>query len=207
MVTESQEQTTSVVVVEEEKKETKSKMKEVKYQKEDLMSFHELFLSRPIVKACSKLHYDHPTSIQRRSVLHILDGKDVMINAVTGSGKTAAYLLPVLEKLHRNNLSGGAKYTTTNTKVLIVHPTRELAAQCASMFEHLSTFIQPPIECAVYIGGSTIKNTNPDVIIATPGRIIDVLMNSKNVHLEGLEMLILDEADKLLEMGFKESVH
>jgi len=69
-----------------------------KYEKEDLISFHELFLSKPLVKACNSLEYDHPTRIQRSVIPLILEGKDVLANAVTGSGKTASYLLPILEK-------------------------------------------------------------------------------------------------------------
>jgi superfamily II DNA/RNA helicase len=72
--------------------------KKFKYDKEDLISFHELFLSKPLVKACTSLEYDHPTRIQRSVIPQVLAGKDILANAVTGSGKTAAYLLPILEK-------------------------------------------------------------------------------------------------------------
>lgn len=79
--------------------EATEKKEKFKYDKEDLISFHELFLSKPLVKACTALEYDHPTRIQRSVVPQVLDGKDILANAVTGSGKTAAYLLPILEKL------------------------------------------------------------------------------------------------------------
>ncbi len=81
-----------------ESKDPVEPVKKQKYEKEDLISFHELFLSKPLVKACNSLEYDHPTRIQRSVIPNILEGKDVLANAVTGSGKTASYLLPILEK-------------------------------------------------------------------------------------------------------------
>ena len=186
-----------------------------KYLKEDLISFYELFISKPLVKACTALEYDHPTSIQRRVIPHILNGKDVLVNAVTGSGKTASYLLPILEKSKVQESRKAKKFRGTSlqeSRVLILHPTRELAAQCASMFDQLTKFVVPKVTHSVIIGGSSTKRqeeellAKPDVIIATPGRLIDILLNSKNIHLGNIETLVLDEADKLLEMGMKEMV-
>jgi ATP-dependent RNA helicase DDX27 len=99
--------------------------------------------------------------------------------------------------------------TIQASKVLILHPSRELAAQCASMLEQLGKFIEPKITHSVIIGGSSMKRqefeliNKPDIIIATPGRLIDILLNSKSIVLNSIEVLVLDEADKLLEMGFR----
>lgn len=186
----------------------------VHYEKEDLISFHDLFLSRPLVKACNNLEFDHPTRIQNQVIPNIIENRDLLVNAVTGSGKTASYLLPVLEKLYRRDLrtSKVSNSKIAKTRVIILHPTRELAAQCSSMLDNLSKYIVPKISYATIIGGSSIKRQEaeladrPDIIIATPGRILDIVMNSKSIYFNNIETVILDEADKLLEMGFTEMI-
>lgn len=186
----------------------------VHYEKDDLLSFHDLLLSRPLVKACNALEYDHPTRIQSQVVPNILENRDLLVNAVTGSGKTASYLLPILEKIHRRDMrtSKVSNSKVAKTRVLILQPTRELAAQCSSMLENLSKFIVPRITYSTVIGGSSLKKQEselidrPDIIIATPGRLLDIIMNSKNIYFNNIEAVILDEADKLLEMGFQEMI-
>lgn len=186
----------------------------VHYEKDDLLSFHDLMLSRPLVKACNVLEYDHPTRIQSQVVPNILENRDLLVNAVTGSGKTASYLLPILEKLHRRDMrtSKVSNSKLPKTRILIMQPTRELAAQCSSMLENLSKFVVPRITYATVIGGSSLKKQEselverPDIIIATPGRLLDIIMNSKNIFFNNIECVILDEADKLLEMGFQEMI-
>jgi ATP-dependent RNA helicase RhlE len=96
------------------------------YDKEDLISFHQLFISKPLVKACQDLDYEHPTVIQRKVIPAILEGNDILAHAVTGSGKTASYLLPILEKYLR--LRASQKATLGKLRYLILQPTRELAA-------------------------------------------------------------------------------
>lgn len=177
------------------------------YDENDLISFHELFLSKPLVKACSKLNYDHPTRVQRKAIPLILEGKDVLVNAVTGSGKTASYLLPVLEKHVRRVKLGLSQ--KAESRVLIMQPTRELAAQCCSMLDELKKFVPHMTYSCVFGGSSLLKQEkelkeNPDIIVATPGRLIDLLLNSKNIYLNTIDTLILDEADKLMEMGFEQ---
>lgn len=186
----------------------------IHYEKDDLISFHDLFLSRPLVKACNSLDYDHPTRIQNQVVPNILENRDLLVNAVTGSGKTASYLLPILEKLHRRDMrtSKVSNVKVGKTRAIVLHPTRELTAQCSSMLESLNKFIMPKISYATIIGGSSIKKQEnelldkPDIIIATPGRFLDIIMNSKNIYFNNIETVILDEADRLLEMGFQEII-
>ena len=186
----------------------------IHYEKDDLISFNDLFLSRPLVKACNSLEYDHPTRIQSQVIPNILENRDLLVNAVTGSGKTASYLLPILEKLHRRDLrtSRVSDGKISKTRVLIFHPTRELAAQCSSMLEYLNKFIFPKITYATIIGGSSQRKQeielldSPDIVIATPGRLLDIIMNSKSIHFNNIEIVVLDEADKLLEMGFQDMI-
>ena len=125
----------------------------IHYEKDDLISFNDLFLSRPLVKAWNSLEYDHPTRIQSQVIPNIIENRDLLVNAVTGSGKTASYLLPILEKLHRRDLrtSKVSDGKISKTRVLIFHPTRELAAQCSSMLEYLNKFIFPKITVIPFV--------------------------------------------------------
>uniref|UniRef100_A0ACD5YJT7 Uncharacterized protein n=1 Tax=Avena sativa TaxID=4498 RepID=A0ACD5YJT7_AVESA len=134
-----------------------------------------------------------------------LTGRDICGSAITGSGKTAAFSLPVLERLLFRPKRVPA------IRVLILTPTRELAAQVHSMIEKLSQFTD--IRCCLIVGGLPTKvqevalRSNPDIVVATPGRIIDHLRNSLSVGLEDLAILILDEADRLLELGFSVEIN
>jgi ATP-dependent RNA helicase DDX27 len=184
----------------------------IKYEKDDLISFHDLFLCRPIIKACNLLEYDHPTRIQSQVIPKIIENHDLLVNAVTGSGKTASYFLPILEKLHRRDMrtSKVSNVKLAKTRVIILLPTRELAAQCSSMLENLGKFVVPKITYCTVIGGSSIRKQEmelmerPDILISTPGRLLDIILNSKNIYFNSVEVVILDEADRLLEMGFQE---
>ena len=168
-------------------------------------SFSELNLSRPLVKACTELGYDAPTPIQAAVVPLALTGRDVCGRAVTGSGKTAAFMLPLLERmLHRGRNPVAA------THVLVLVPVRELAVQVHSMTERLAQFTS--IRAALVVGGLSANvqaaslRTRPEIVIATPGRLIDHVRNTHSVGLEDLAALVLDEADRLLEMGFLEEI-
>ncbi|XP_071691532.1 DEAD-box ATP-dependent RNA helicase 28-like [Rutidosis leptorrhynchoides] len=164
-------------------------------------SFMDLHLSRPLLRACEALGYSKPTPIQAACIPLALTGRDICGSAITGSGKTAAFVLPTLERLlfrpkHRPAI-----------RVLILTPTRELAAQIHSMIGKLAQFITD-IRCCLVVGGLSTKaqeaalRSLPDIVVATPGRIIDHLRNSMSVDLDDLAVLILDEADRLLELGF-----
>ncbi|GAB2219154.1 hypothetical protein Droror1_Dr00006784 [Drosera rotundifolia] len=168
-------------------------------------SFMELNLSRPLLRACEALGYSKPTPIQAACIPLALTGRDICGSAVTGSGKTAAFALPTLERLLFRPKRVAA------IRVLILTPARELAVQIHSMIEKLAQFTD--IRCCIIIGGLSSKvqeaalRSMPDIVVATPGRILDHLRNSMSVDLDSLAVLILDEADRLLELGFREEVH
>ncbi|KAM7500396.1 hypothetical protein LguiA_024810 [Lonicera macranthoides] len=168
-------------------------------------SFMELHLSRPLLRACEVLGYTKPTPIQAACIPLALTGRDICGSAITGSGKTAAFALPTLERLLYRPKNRPA------IRVLILTPTRELAVQVHSMIEKLAQFIKD-IRCCLVVGGLSTKmqeaalRSMPDVVVATPGRMIDHLRNSMSVDLDDLAVLILDEADRLLELGFNAEI-
>eukprot|EP01130_Rhizamoeba_saxonica_P007509 TRINITY_DN3037_c0_g1_i1.p1 TRINITY_DN3037_c0_g1~~TRINITY_DN3037_c0_g1_i1.p1 ORF type:complete len:672 (-),score=158.25 TRINITY_DN3037_c0_g1_i1:1603-3618(-) len=171
----------------------------------DATDFASLNISRPILKGITELGWKEPTPIQKQAIPIALMGRDIAGSAATGSGKTGAFALPILERLLYRDTS------MPLTRVLIVTPTRELALQCAEVFEHLSSYANSIKVCLVLGGLSLNKQTvdlraRPDIIVATPGRLLDHLLNTKAFGLEDLEILVLDEADRLLELGFAESV-
>ncbi|KAJ4842912.1 DEAD-box ATP-dependent RNA helicase 28 [Turnera subulata] len=168
-------------------------------------SFMELNLSRPLLRACEALGYTKPTPIQAACIPLALMGRDICGSAITGSGKTAAFSLPTLERLLFR------PKRVLAIRVLILTPTRELAVQVHSMIEKLAQFTD--IRCCLVVGGLSTKvqeaalRSMPDIVVATPGRMIDHLRNSMSVDLDDLAVLILDEADRLLELGFSAEIH
>lgn len=168
-------------------------------------TFLELNISRPLLRACGTLGYKQPTPIQAACIPLALTGRDICGSAVTGSGKTAAFALPLLERLLFRPRRIPA------IRVLILTPTRELAVQVHSMIEKLAQFTD--IRCCLVVGGLSSKvqevglRSHPDIVVATPGRMIDHLHNTHSVGLEDLAILVLDEADRLLELGFSNEVH
>ena len=168
-------------------------------------SFTSLHLSRPLLKAVADMGFRHPTPIQVATIPVALAGRDVCGSAVTGSGKTAAFALPVLERLlHRPRRAAAA------TRALILTPTRELAAQGQAMVQALA--VNTDVRVSLVVGGLSMKvqeqelRSQPDIVIATPGRIIDHLRNSLAVGFDALEVLVLDEADRLLQLGFRDEI-
>ncbi|CAM9210670.1 unnamed protein product [Phaeothamnion confervicola] len=169
------------------------------------LPFQALNLSRPILRAIESMGFVAPTPVQERAIPYGLAGRDMCVSAATGSGKTAAFLLPVLERLLYRPRSAPA------TRVLVVTPTRELAVQVHSMGEALARFTD--IRCCLITGGAKNLRSQeaelrgrPDIVVCTPGRMVDHLTNSHGVHLDDLEILVLDEADRLLELGFQDEV-
>ncbi|KAG6648444.1 hypothetical protein CIPAW_07G148200 [Carya illinoinensis] len=164
----------------------------------------ELNLSRPLLRACEALGYIKPTPIQAAVIPLALTGRDICGSAITGSGKTAAFTLPTLERLLFRPKRVPA------IRVLILTPTRELAVQVHSMIEKLAQFTD--IRCCLVVGGLSTKvqeaalRSMPDIVVATPGRMIDHLRNSLSVDLDDLAVLILDEADRLLQLGFNAEI-
>jgi ATP-dependent RNA helicase DDX27 len=171
---------------------------------DEIQVFNQLSLSRPLLRGVAAMGFVKPTPIQAAVIPLALAGRDICASAVTGSGKTAAFLLPILERLlHR--YSG-------RTKAIILTPTRELAAQCLGMLTSFAQFTN--LRASLIVGGA--KNVNaqaaelrsrPNVIVATPGRLLDHITNSAGVTLEDIEILVLDEADRLLDLGFQDEVH
>ena len=160
------------------------------------MPFTKLGLSEPMLKGVQAMGYAEPTPIQLRAIPLILTGKDVIGSAQTGTGKTAAFALPILTKLGQR----GAK-----PRVLVLEPTRELAAQVETAFRDFARFTD--LRVAVVFGGVGYGAQNDalrggvDVIVATPGRLLDHLERG-TCRLDGVEFLVLDEADRMLDMGF-----
>ncbi|MBV9949045.1 MAG: DEAD/DEAH box helicase, partial [Myxococcales bacterium] len=168
----------------------------------DASPFRALGLSRPVVRALLGEGYPAPTPIQAEVIPHALAGRDVLACAPTGTGKTAAFVLPVLEALAVSERRGGIR-------ALVVTPTRELAAQIA---ERVSVYGRHQgVRYAVIYGGvgqrgqEVALGRSPDVLIATPGRLLD-LMQQGLVRLEAVSHLVLDEADRMLDMGFVHDV-
>lgn len=171
----------------------------------------DLFISRPLLKVLYELKYDNPTYIQRDVIPLALEGKSILANSETGSGKTLAFVLPILERLlHCPSIRmrrEGMKNVCI-TKILILLPTRELALQCYEVVERLTKYVS--ITCSLFCGGVDLKkqemefHKKKDIFICTPGRILDLLLNSSKDYIDYLEIVVFDEADKLLELGFKE---
>ena len=164
------------------------------------MSFNSLGLSNALLKAVNKQGYIAPSPIQQKAIPLILEGKDILASAQTGTGKTAGFTLPMLQKL-----SQGQQLRHRPIKALVLTPTRELAAQVHNNVKAYSEFLD--IRSTVIFGGvnqkpqvSTIRN-GVDILIATPGRLLD-LQNQGLLSLAKIEILVLDEADRMLDMGF-----
>ncbi|KAI6881569.1 DEAD-domain-containing protein [Hortaea werneckii] len=168
-------------------------------------TFTSMSLSRPILKGLSEVGFNTPTPIQLKTVPVALEGKDIVGGAVTGSGKTAAFLIPILERL----LYRPKRVATT--RVAILMPTRELALQCLTVGKKLAAFTD--ITFGRAIGGMNSREQErelklrPDVVVATPGRFIDFMRNSPSFQTDKLEILVLDEADRMLEEGFADELN
>ncbi len=164
------------------------------------MRFSDLDLSDAILKAVEKQGYLTPSAIQAQAIPAIIKGKDVMAAAQTGTGKTAGFTLPILEKL-----SSGPRPKPTQARTLILTPTRELAAQVEHSVMTYGKHL--PLTSTVVFGGVKINpqikrlQQGVDILVATPGRLLD-LYQQKAVRFDQLEVLVLDEADRMLDMGF-----
>jgi len=166
------------------------------------MTFQELKIIHPILKAIAFEGYEVPSAIQEEAIPILLDGKDILASAQTGTGKTAAFAIPIIQLLNKQDIQQGYN---KNIKALVLAPTRELAEQIKESFRTYSRGMGLKIE-VIYGGVSqrnqeTALNKGVDILIATPGRLID-LMNQGLVHLEKVEFFVLDEADRMLDMGF-----
>ncbi|KAG5916859.1 nucleolar DEAD-box protein required for synthesis of 60S ribosomal subunit [Claviceps africana] len=168
-------------------------------------NFQGMSLSRPILRGLAAVGFSKPTPIQNKTIPIALMGKDLVGGAVTGSGKTGAFLVPILERL----LFRPNKIPTT--RVVVLTPTRELAMQCHAVGTKLARYTD--IKFTLAVGGLSLKaqenelRLRPDVIIATPGRFIDHMRNSASFNVDTVEILVLDEADRMLEDGFADELN
>jgi len=170
------------------------------------MSFEKLNIVEPVLKALYKEGYSSPTPIQEKAIPPLLGGSDLLGCAQTGTGKTAAFAIPIIQRLYKEKSPAKGRRTL---KALIVTPTRELAAQIAESFSVYGAFTGLK-HTVIYGGVSQVKqvqdlNFGVDILVATPGRLLD-LMNQKYVDLSGISFFVLDEADRMLDMGFLHDV-
>ena len=165
--------------------------------------FTDFPLHKQLFKALERLALEKPTPVQAQTIPKALEGKDLLVSAQTGSGKTMAFLLPAIQKLLASNAPG------SGTRALILVPTRELARQVFKNCKDLTRFTQ--VEVGTIMGGQEFKyqkallRKNPEIVIATPGRLAEHLAHH-SAALEDLEVLVLDEADRMLDMGLNEDV-
>ncbi|MBI2800567.1 MAG: DEAD/DEAH box helicase [Gammaproteobacteria bacterium] len=170
------------------------------------MEFSALGLSAPLIRAVSTRNYSVPTPIQEAAIPVILRGADVWVCAQTGTGKTAAFALPLLQRC----LSTRGE-TPRPVRVLILVPTRELAAQIGSTIDDYAHYATPPLKIGTVFGGVSINpqmmalRGGADIVVATPGRLLD-LVEHRALCLDRIEVLVLDEADRLFDLGFADEL-
>lgn len=169
-------------------------------QKKEQMSFIHLKLIKPLLTAIEKVGYTNPTAIQQQAIPHVLSGRDIFGCAQTGTGKTAAFVLPILQQLSKT-----AETPPTAIKALVLAPTRELALQISDNIKAYGKHVN--VSHTTIFGGVNQNNQVKDlkrganIVVATPGRLLD-LMNQGFVSLAQIEFFVLDEADRMLDMGF-----
>ncbi|WP_186510797.1 DEAD/DEAH box helicase [Caenimonas sedimenti] len=170
------------------------------------MPFTRLGLSPPLALAAQQLGFAAPTPVQQEAIPPILRGADLLGEAPTGSGKTAAYALPLLQRLQE-----GRQFTPRRVRALLLVPTRELAAQVGEVLRSLAEGLHPSLKTAIVFGGVSINpqmlalRGGADVVVATPGRLLD-LVDSNALRLGAVATLVLDEADRLLDLGFADEL-
>ncbi|MEA5457999.1 DEAD/DEAH box helicase [Arcicella sp. LKC2W] len=169
------------------------------------MSFESLGLSESLLKAIAKQQYPNPFPIQEQAIPAILSGKDIQGIAQTGSGKTASFVLPILEFFQRKKA-----VRSLHLKVLILVPTRELALQISEVISSFSENLPIKVKNLAVFGGVPLnqqmtKLRDTEILVATPGRLLD-LISTQSLNLTKIEMLVLDEADKMLDLGFQEEM-
>jgi ATP-dependent RNA helicase DbpA len=164
------------------------------------MTFTHLNLSAPLLQAIEKLSFEKPTPIQEQAIPVLLSGQAIAAQAVTGSGKTAAYALPLLQTIRPEAV----------LQALVLAPTRELAIQISAEIKSLGSFI-PQLKVSTFYGGHPFREEraslshSPHILVATPGRLLDHLQR-ETLSLKSIKMLVIDEADKMLSLGFEEAL-
>ncbi|MCI0507086.1 MAG: DEAD/DEAH box helicase [Gammaproteobacteria bacterium] len=171
------------------------------------MSFQSLGLRAELIRAVSEKGYSVPTPIQRQAIPPILEGRDIMAGAQTGTGKTAGFTLPLLQRLISTDkpTTGKPGKNRRTIRALVLTPTRELAAQVSESVQTYGKYL--PLKSAVIFGGVKISpqiqklRNGVDILVATPGRLLDHV-DQNTVNLSTVDILVLDEADRMLDMGF-----
>lgn len=172
-------------------------------------TFSHLGIDSLLVKAVNELNYQQPTPIQQTAIPAILQGRDVVAGAETGSGKTAAFALPLLQRLSQQAQTTQAK--GNQIRALILAPTRELAIQIGQAINSYGQYLQPRLKVCTVFGGVSINpqmlslRGGADIVVATTGRLLD-LMAHNALKCDALQYLVLDEADKMLGLGFSEEL-
>ena len=169
------------------------------------MSFTSLELIEPVMKALTDEGYITPTPIQQQAIPYVMAGRDLQGCAQTGTGKTAAFAIPIIQLIHQQKMQAGSRKVQTGIKALVLTPSRELAVQIEESFATYGRYTNVT-HTIVYGGVSQVPQTNAlrkgvDVLVATPGRLLD-LINQGFIKLHHLELFVLDEADRMLDMGF-----
>lgn len=165
--------------------------------------FEQMGLNKPVLKGIYKRGYKIPTPIQRKTIPLIMEGRDVVAMAKTGSGKTACFLIPLFEKLKQRDPKKGAR-------ALILSPTRELAIQTFKFIKDLGNFLD--LKAVLVLGGDSMESQfsamhlQPDIIVATPGRFLHLCVEMEQ-KLNAVHYVVFDEADRLFEMGFGEQLN
>lgn len=184
--------------------------------------FSSFTFSTEILDAIKKAGYEHPTDIQLEAIPVVLDGKDVLARAETGSGKTATYVLPLLENLSTKNIyrqnkpynkfNGIDRAKSNCVQVLVLVPTRELALQICDVFKQFSENIKPEIKCLSVYGGVKINpqmmalRSGTDILVSTPGRLLD-LVSQNAIKFNQIKALVIDEVDRLMKGDFQEEIN
>lgn len=174
------------------------------------MSFSTLKLSDPILKAITELGYSEATAIQQKAIPVVLSGKDLIAAAQTGTGKTAGFVLPLLEQLNSRYLQANLKLRGKRIRALILVPTRELAVQVEASISQYAKYLD--ISSMAMYGGVDAQEQKQrliwgvDILVATPGRLLD-MAHQRVLHFDELDMLVLDEADRMLDMGFIDDIN
>jgi superfamily II DNA/RNA helicase len=170
-----------------------------------MMPFSKLGLSEPLLKAITELNYSEPTAIQQKAIPVVLSGNNLVAAAQTGTGKTASFVLPMLEKLNTEKKLRGKRI-----RALILTPTRELAVQVEQSIRDYGKHLN--LSSMAMYGGIEIEPQRQkliwgvDIVVATPGRLLD-MAHQRALHFDELEILVLDEADRMLDMGFIDDIN
>ncbi|PKI14820.1 DEAD/DEAH box helicase [Colwellia sp. 12G3] len=174
------------------------------------MSFSTLKLSEPLLKALAELGYSQATPIQQKAIPVVLSGKDIIAAAQTGTGKTASFVLPLLEQLNSRYKDTDKKLRGKRIRALILVPTRELAVQVEESISQYAKYLD--ISSMAMYGGIDAQPQiqrligGVDIVVATPGRLLD-MAHQRALHFDELDMLVLDEADRMLDMGFIDDIN